>query len=90
MHVSLNLVYDPSHSTGPFKQGRSGQDWLFNAPLGSLATVDTDPLTAFAHLARMPLTNSFDPATLSLLSSPLHDYLWVPSGLCTTFSLVSL
>ncbi|KAB5592123.1 GAL4-like zn(II)2Cys6 protein [Ceratobasidium theobromae] len=70
-----NILYDPSHSTGPFKQGRSGQDWLFNAPLGSLATVDTDPLTAFAHLARMPLTNSFDPATLSLLSSPLHDYL---------------
>ncbi|EUC65980.1 GAL4-like zn(II)2Cys6 protein, putative [Rhizoctonia solani AG-3 Rhs1AP] len=67
-------AYEPSASS-PFRQGRS-TDWLFNTPLGSLAgPVETDPLSAFALLARMPIATSFEPATVSLLSSPMHDFL---------------
>ncbi|KAG8690739.1 hypothetical protein FRC11_009408 [Ceratobasidium sp. 423] len=67
-------VYESSPS-GPFRQGRSA-DWLFNTPLGSLVgPVETDPLSAFALLARMPVATSFEPATVSLLSSPMHDFL---------------
>ncbi|KAG9126392.1 hypothetical protein FRC07_003607 [Ceratobasidium sp. 392] len=62
-------VYSPATPTGPFRQGRSGEEWLFNAPLGSLAgLVDTDPLTAFAHLALMPPTTMLDPGSVALLS----------------------
>ncbi|KAG8738924.1 hypothetical protein FRC10_006393 [Ceratobasidium sp. 414] len=72
------LVYAPPATTGPFRQGRSGEEWLFNAPLGSLAgPVDTDPLTAFAHLALMPLTTMLDSSSVALLSSPMHDFLQV-------------
>ncbi|CAE6430559.1 unnamed protein product [Rhizoctonia solani] len=72
--IHLKLVYEPSHP-GPFRQGRSS-DWLFNTPLGSLVgPVETDPLSAFALLARMPVATSFEPATVSLLSSPMHDFL---------------
>ncbi|KAF8671216.1 GAL4-like Zn(II)2Cys6 (or C6 zinc) binuclear cluster DNA-binding domain [Rhizoctonia solani] len=68
-------MYEPS-SSGPLRQGRSTQDWLFNTPLSSLVgPVETDPLSAFALLARMPPTMSFEPATVSLLSSPMHDFL---------------
>ncbi|CAE7150530.1 unnamed protein product [Rhizoctonia solani] len=70
---SSHVVYEPS--TGPFRQGRSS-DWLFNTPLGSLAgPVESDPLSAFALLARMPVATSFEPAAVSLLSSPMHDFL---------------
>ncbi|CAE6534006.1 unnamed protein product [Rhizoctonia solani] len=70
----MPFLYEPSPS-GPFRQGRS-TDWLFNTPLSSLAgPVETDPLSAFALLARMPITTTFEPATVSLLSSPMHDFL---------------
>ncbi|CAE6377639.1 unnamed protein product [Rhizoctonia solani] len=69
-------MYEPLSSTGPLRQGRSTQDWLFNTPLSSLVgPIETDPLSAFALLARMPIATSFEPATVSLLSSPMHDFL---------------
>ncbi|KAG8742841.1 hypothetical protein FRC12_015242, partial [Ceratobasidium sp. 428] len=69
-------VYVSATTAGPFRQGRSGEEWLFNAPLGSLAgPVDTDPLAAFAHLALMPATTILDPGSVALLSSPMHDFL---------------
>ncbi|QRW00904.1 Fungal Zn(2)-Cys(6) binuclear cluster domain [Ceratobasidium sp. AG-Ba] len=80
-------VYASTTTNGPFRQGRSGEDWLFNAPLGSLAgPVETDPLTAFAHLALMPATTVLDPGFVALLSSPMHDYLQVNTHLNTFHS----
>ncbi|CEL54504.1 hypothetical protein RSOLAG1IB_07107 [Rhizoctonia solani AG-1 IB] len=69
-------IYEPLSSTSPLRQGRSAQDWLFNTPLSSLVgPVETDPLSALALLARMPAATPFEPATVSLLSSPVHDFL---------------
>jgi hypothetical protein len=74
----LMLVYASTTTTGPFRQGRSGEDWLFNAPLTSLAgPVDTDPFTALTYLTLMPATTTLDPSFVALLSSPMHDYLQV-------------
>lgn len=65
-------------SPSPLRQGRSGQEWLFNDPLQTMAgPLDTDPFTAVAHLAHMPVSTRLDPLSVSVLSSPMHDYLWV-------------
>lgn len=73
LHASYN-AYAPT--TGPFRQGRSGTEWLFNdAVQGFTGPVDTDPFTAIAHLAIMPVSTLLDPVSVSLLSSPMHDYL---------------
>lgn len=81
MLVFCGMIIAYAPTTGPFRQGRSGTEWLFNdAVQGFTGPVDTDPFTAIAHLAIMPVSTLLDPVSVSLLSSPMHDYLCVRFG----------
>ncbi|KAF8602779.1 hypothetical protein BDV93DRAFT_188029 [Ceratobasidium sp. AG-I] len=75
LHASYNAYVHPT-TASPLRQGRSGEEWLFNDPVQSMAgPVNNDPFTTIAHLAHMPVSTPVDPVSVSVLSSPMHDYL---------------